>query len=324
LIELIGSPFTIDNQRLVIGASIGIAIADGEYEDSDQLLRAADLAMYRAKADGRGRFRFFDPEFDRQAQERRELEFGLRAAVAKDALEIHYQPLVNLRTGQICGFEALSRWEDPQRGFVSPSIFIPLAEENGLIVTIGERVLKRACAEAVSWPQCITVAVNLSPVQFQSGDLISAVKDALATSGLPPNRLELEITESIFLENSDSNLELLGQLRDLGVKISMDDFGTGYSSLSYLRRFPFDKIKIDKSFIRDLSTSQSSVSIVRAVCGLARSFGAFTTAEGVETDDQLTRIRAEGCTEVQGYIFSRPLPAAEIPALLARLLPTPE
>jgi diguanylate cyclase (GGDEF)-like protein len=324
LIEIIGSPVSIDNQKLVVGASIGIAVADGDYQDSDELLRAADLAMYRAKADGRGRFRFFEPEFDRQAQERRDLEFGLRAAVAQDALAIHYQPLVNLRTGHISGFEALARWEDPQRGFVSPSIFIPLAEEIGLIVTVGERVLKRACAEAASWPPHLTVAVNLSTVQFQSGHLVSVVKDALAASGLAANRLELEITESIFLENSESNLALLSQLRDLGVKISMDDFGTGYSSLSYLRSFPFDKIKIDKSFIRDLSTSQSSVAIVRAVCGLARSFGALTTAEGVETDDQLTRIRAEGCTEVQGYLFSIPLPAAELPALLARLLPAPE
>jgi diguanylate cyclase (GGDEF)-like protein len=324
LIELIESPVSIDNQRLVIGASIGIAVADGDYQNPDQLLRAADLAMYRAKAGGRGQFRFFEPEFDRQAQERRDLELGLRAAVARDALEIHYQPLVNLRTGQINGFEALARWEDPQRGFVSPSTFIPLAEEIGLIVTIGERVLKRACKEAASWPQYMTVAVNLSPVQFQSGHLVSAVEDALAASGLPPNRLELEITESIFLENSESNLALLSELRDLGVRISMDDFGTGYSSLSYLRSFSFDKIKIDKSFIRDISTSQSSVAIVRAVCGLARSFGACTTAEGVETDDQLTRIRAEGCSEVQGHIFSRPVPAAEIPALLARLVPAPE
>ncbi len=324
LIELIGTPFSIDDQRLVISASIGIAVADGDYQDSAQLLRAADLAMYRAKADGRGRFRFFEPEFDRQVQERRDLEVALRAAVEQDALEIHYQPLVNLRTGRISGFEALSRWNDPHRGFVPPNTFIPLAEEIGLIGVIGERVLQRACAEAVGWPQQISVAVNLSPAQFKSGHLVSAVKDALAASRLPPSRLELEITESIFLQDSEANRALLSQLGELGVKISMDDFGTGYSSLSYLRSFPFDKIKIDKSFIRDLSTSQSSIAIVRAVCGLARSFGASTTAEGVETDDQLTQIMAEGCTEVQGYIFSMPLPADEIPALLARLLPAPK
>jgi diguanylate cyclase (GGDEF)-like protein len=321
LLEVIKTPFSIDNQNLVIGASIGIAIAGGDYQDADQLLRAADLAMYRAKADGRGRFRFFEPDFDRQVQERRDLEVALREAVDRDALDILYQPLVNLQTNRISGFEALSRWEDPQRGFVPPSTFIPLAEEVGLIDIIGERVLKRACAEAASWPDQITVAVNLSPAQFQSGYLLAAVKDALAASGLAPSRLELEITESVFLQDNESNLVLLGHLGDLGVKISMDDFGTGYSSLGYLRSFPFDKIKIDRSFICDLATSQSSVAIVQAVCSLARSFGASTTAEGVETDAQLMRIRAEGCTEVQGHIFSRPLPAREIPALLARLLP---
>lgn len=324
LIDLVKVPFSVDKQRLVIGASIGIVVADGEYQDSTQLLRAADLAMYRAKAEGRGRFRFFEPEFDRQVQERRDLEVALRAVVDQDGLEIYYQPLVNLETGRISGFEALSRWEDPQRGFVPPSTFIPLAEEIGLIGVIGRRVLERACTQAATWPQEITVAVNLSPAQFQGDQLVAVVKDALASSGLLPSRLELEITESIFLQGSESNLAVLSQLGDLGVKISMDDFGTGYSSLSYLRSFAFDKIKIDKSFIRDLSTSASSVAIVRAVCGLARSFGASTTAEGVETDSQLAQIRAEGCTEVQGYIFSKPLPADEIPALLARLLPAPK
>ncbi|MBL8350231.1 MAG: EAL domain-containing protein [Burkholderiaceae bacterium] len=321
LIEVVQTPFSIDMQRLVIGASIGIAVAGGDYQDSTQLLRAADLAMYRAKADGRGRFRFFEAELDRQVQERRELEIALRKAVESDALEIHYQPLVNVRTGRISGFEALSRWQDPTRGTVPPSDFIQLAEEIGLIGIIGERVLRRACAEAARWPQHISVAVNLSPAQFQGGQLIATVKEALASSGLAANRLELEITESIFLQGSEANLAVLGQLGELGVKIAMDDFGTGYSSLSYLRSFPFHKIKIDKSFIRDLSTSQSSVAIVRAVCGLARGFGASTTAEGVETDDQLTQIQAEGCTEVQGYFFSKPLPASDVPALLARLPP---
>ena len=320
LIDVVKTPFSIDDHRLVLGASIGIAIADGEYRDAERLLRAADLAMYRAKADGRGQFRFFDPEFDRQAQERRELELALRSAVEDDTLQIHYQPLVNLETGRVCGFEALSRWEDPQRGFVPPTTFIALAEEIGLIEVIGERILKRACTEAVSWPEHIRVAVNLSPAQFQSGNLVALVQDALAESGLPPGRLELEITESIFLRGSEANLALLSRLGAMGVRISMDDFGTGYSSLSYLRSFAFDKIKIDKSFIRDLPASESSVAIVRAVCELARSFGASTTAEGVETDSQLTQIREEGCTEVQGYMFSRPLPAREIPALLARLL----
>lgn len=323
LIELVKVPFDIDDQKLVISASIGIAVADGDYQDADQLLRAADLAMYRAKADGRGRFRFFEPEFDRQVKERRELEAALRAAVDQDVLEIHYQPLVNLQANRISGFEALSRWTDPVRGSVSPSTFIPLAEEIGLIDAIGERVLMRACAQAATWPGNISVAVNLSAAQFQNAHLVSAVKRALAASGLSPNRLEVEITESIFLKDSEANLVVLTQLGELGVKISMDDFGTGYSGLGYLHSFPFDKIKIDSSFVRNLPASQSSTAIVRAVCGLARSFGATTTAEGVENDDQLTQIRAEGCTEVQGFIFGKALAAGEIPALLERLLPAP-
>jgi diguanylate cyclase (GGDEF)-like protein len=319
LIEVIGLPFSVNGQSLIIGASIGIAVADDDYQNSDQLLKAADLAMYRAKADGRGQFRFFEPELDRQAQERRALEFSLRTAVAGEAFEIYYQPLINLGNGRISGFEALLRWEDPKRGVVPPSVFVPMAEEIGLMVPIGGWVLKRACAEAASWPEHIKVAVNLSSMQFQGGDLLWKVKDALAASGLPPSRLELEITESIFLDKSEENLAILNQLRDLGVHISMDDFGTGYSSLSYLRSFPFDKIKIDQSFIHDLSTNQNSVAIVRAVCALGRSFGACTTAEGVETEDQLEQITAAGCTEVQGFLFSEPKPAAEIPALIARL-----
>ncbi len=324
LIEIIQQPFDIGDQRLVIGASIGIAVADGEYQDADELLRAADLAMYRAKAGGRCSFRFFEPEFDLQVQERRDLEIALRSAIDQDALEIYYQPLVNLTTNQISGFEALSRWNDKQRGFVPPGTFISLAEEVGLIDLIGKQVLMRACAEAASWPGNVTVAVNLSASQFQSGQLVSVVKAALANSGLAPNRLEVEITESIFLKDSEANLAVLTQLGELGVKISMDDFGTGFSSLAYLRSFPFNKIKIDRSFVRDLPTSQSCAAIVRAVCGLARSFGASTTAEGVETDEQLRQIRAEGCTEVQGYIFGRPMPAREIRALLADLRLAPE
>lgn len=321
LIELIGTPFSIDSQNLTIGASIGIAVADGDYHDSAQLLRAADLAMYRAKADGRGRFRVFEPKLDHQAQERRDLEAALRAAVEQDALEIYYQPFANLETSKVSGFEALSRWKDPRLGFVPPSTFIPLAEEIGLIDLIGKRILKRACADAVHWPEHITVAVNVSAAQFKSGDLASAVEEALAASGLAPGRLELEVTESIFIQGSDANCALLGRLSELGVQISLDDFGTGYSSLSYLRSFNFSKIKIDRSFIRDLSTSQSSAAIVRAVCGLARSFGASTTAEGVETDDQLAQVRAEGCTNMQGYFFSVPLPVGDIPAMLGRELP---
>jgi diguanylate cyclase (GGDEF)-like protein len=323
LVEVIGAPYGIANHRLVIGASIGIAFADGDYRDAAQLLRAADLAMYRAKADGRGGFRVFEPQFDRQAQERRDLEDALRAAVDEDAIEIHYQAFANLESGRISGFEALSRWNDPRLGAVPPSTFIALAEELGLIDVIGERILKRACRDAAAWPPEITVSVNVSASQFKNGTLVPAVEAALAASGLPANRLELEVTESIFLQGSESNSLVLARLGALGVQISLDDFGTGYSSLSYLRSFNFNKIKIDKSFIRDLATSQSSVAIVRAVCGLARSFGASTTAEGVETGDQVAQIRAEGCDEMQGYFLSKPLPVDEIPALLARGLPAP-
>lgn len=318
LIEVIGAPYGIDNRTLVVGASIGIAFADGDYHDAAQLLRAADLAMYRAKADGRGRFRIFEPQFDRQAQERRQLEVALRAAVEQDAIEVHYQAFVNLQTGRISGFEALSRWTDPELGVVPPSTFIALAEEIGLIDVIGEKILKRACADAARWPHDVTVAVNVSASQFKNGNLVSLVEEALATSGLAPHRLELEVTESIFLQGSESNSAILGRLGALGIQISLDDFGTGYSSLAYLRSFSFNKIKIDKSFIRDLATNQSSIAIVRAVCGLARSFGASTTAEGVETDEQLEQLRAEGCSDMQGYFFSKALPVGEIAALLAR------
>jgi diguanylate cyclase (GGDEF)-like protein len=321
LIEVVKTPFRINNQSLTVGASVGIVLADSDYQEPEELLRAADLAMYRAKADGRGRHRFFDPELDRQVQERRSLELALRSAVDQDALGIHYQPLVNLQSGRISGFEALSRWNDPIRGVVSPSVFIPLAEEIGLISVIGRRILERACAEAATWPEYISIAVNLSPAQFQCGTLVDVVKGALDASGVRPSRLELEITESIFLKSSEANLGQLTEIGALGVRISMDDFGTGYSSLCYLRSFPFDKIKIGKSFVQDMPTNPSSMAIVRAVCGLARSFGASTAAEGVENDEQLRHVKAEGCTEVQGFIFSKPLPACEVPALLAADMP---
>ncbi|MCC7123479.1 MAG: EAL domain-containing protein, partial [Acidobacteria bacterium] len=308
LIDVIGARYTIDHHSLVIGASIGIAIANGDCQDATQLLKAADLAMYRAKMDGRGRFRVFEPQFDRQAQERRNLEAALRAAVEEDALEIHYQPFVDLQTGRITGFEALSRWTHPQLGKVPPTTFITLAEEIGLIDTIGERLIKRACADAATWPQDVTVAVNVSAAQFKHWGLVSVVEEALAASGLAPDRLEIEVTESVFLQGSDANCRILDRLSDLGVQISLDDFGTGYSSLSYLRSFSFNKIKIDKSFIRDLSENHNSIAIVRAVCGLANSFGASTTAEGVETSEQLARVRLEGCTTMQGFYFSAPMP----------------
>jgi diguanylate cyclase (GGDEF)-like protein len=319
LIDVLSTPFSIDGHQVVVGASIGVAVALEKAADAEQLLKSADLAMYRAKADGRGRFCFFEPEMDANAQARRLLELELRNALVEGGFELHYQPLVNLKTNSVTGFEALMRWSTPERGRISPGEFIPIAEETGLIVPLGEWALRQACAEAATWPGEIRIAVNLSPSQFKSGNLVPAVVNALSQSGLPAHRLELEITESVLLEKTDGNLAVLNQLRELGVRISMDDFGTGYSSLSYLRSFRFDKIKIDQSFIRDLSDQDDSRAIVRAIAALGSSFGMTTTAEGVETEQQLRCLRVEGCTEIQGYLVSPPRPASEIPALLGRL-----
>jgi diguanylate cyclase (GGDEF)-like protein len=316
LIETLAKPFDLDGHQVVIGTSIGIALAPLDGLDTDQLIKNADMALYRAKADGRGVFRFFEPEMDAKMQARRTLEIDLRKALAEGEFELFYQPLVNLASNEVSGFEALLRWNHPTRGLVPPSEFIPIAEEMGLIVPLGERILRQACAEAAGWPDDIKVAVNLSPVQFKSKTLALAVTSALASSGLPPHRLELEITESVLLQDNEATLTTLHQLRQLGVRISMDDFGTGYSSLSYLRSFPFDKIKIDQSFVRDLSGKEDSLAIIRAVAGLGRNLGMATTAEGVETREQLGYLRQEGCTEVQGYLFSRPLPARNIIPLL--------
>jgi EAL domain-containing protein (putative c-di-GMP-specific phosphodiesterase class I) len=255
---------------------------------------------------------------DRLAQKRREMEVDLRRAFANGEFELHYQPLVNIAADRISGFESLLRWRHPEKGMISPADFIPVAEDIGLIVAMGEWVLREACAEAAKWPAEVKVAVNLSPVQFRGRNLIQAVISALAHSGLSPLRLELEITESVFLAETEANLATLHQLRELGVSISMDDFGTGYSSLSYLRSFPFDKIKIDRSFVKDLAERPDCVAIVRAISGLGRSLNITTTAEGVETADQLERLRNEGCNEVQGFLFSGAKPAAEIGALLLK------
>jgi len=318
LIDVLSSPYEIGGQEIVIGASIGIAIAPSDGNAADALLRNADIAMYRAKADGRGQFHFFEPEMDRCIQARRTLELELRKALSNGEFELYYQPVVNLRSGDVSGFEALLRWHHPERGMVSPAEFIPLAEETGLIIPLGEWVLRKACAEAITWPLPIKVAVNLSPVQFKSRNLVQAVLTALAYSRLPPERLELEITETVLLGDTDANLATLHQLRKLGVHISMDDFGTGYSSLSYLRSFPFDKIKIDQSFVRELTERPDCMAIVRAVAGLGTSLGITTTAEGVETQEQFDRLCAEGCTEMQGYLFSPPRPASEAVMLMLR------
>jgi EAL domain-containing protein (putative c-di-GMP-specific phosphodiesterase class I) len=276
--------------------------------------------MYRAKADGRGTYRFFEPEMDERAQARRLLELELRSAVANNEFELYYQPLVDLKAGRVSGVEALLRWHQPQRGMISPANFIPIAEELGLIVPMGAWVLRQACADAVHWPDDVIVSVNLSSVQFKHGGLLRAVLGSLEESGLPPRRLELEITETVLLDRTESNLAILNALRQHGVRIALDDFGTGYSSLSYLRSFQFDKIKVDQSFVRDLDIeNDTNSSIVRAVADIGMSFGMTTTAEGVETEAQLKWLRREGYAEVQGYLFGRPSPADQIPAIIEKI-----
>jgi diguanylate cyclase (GGDEF)-like protein len=318
LIRTLSAPYHIDEHEVVIGASIGIALSPGDGGTSEELMRNADLALYRAKEDGGGRHRFFEREMDRKAQKRRDMELDLRRAFANGEFELHYQPLVELAADRISGFESLLRWRHPDKGMISPADFIPVAEDIGLIVALGEWVLREACNEAAKWPAAIKVAVNLSAVQFRSRNLVQVVISALAQSGLSPTRLELEITESILLGETEANLATLHQLRELGISISMDDFGTGYSSLSYLRSFPFDKIKIDRSFVKDLAERSDCVAIVRAISGLGRSLNITTIAEGVETIDQLDWLRAEGCNEVQGFLFSPAKPASEVAQLLTR------
>jgi diguanylate cyclase (GGDEF)-like protein len=314
--ECLAEPFEVDGQLVTVGMSIGIAVSPGDGTNPDQLIKNATLALHRAKSEGRGNHRFFEPDMDAHMQARSKLQLDLRKALAKGEFELHYQPIVNLERDEISCLEALMRWHHPERGLVSPGEFIPLAEETGLIVPIGEWALREACAAAVKWPNDIKVAINLSASQFKSRNLVETVFSALAASRLPAQRLELEITESVLLQNNDATLAMLHQLRALGVRIAMDDFGTGYSSLSYLRSFPFDKIKIDRCFVADLSgESEDALAILRAVAGLGRSLGIATTAEGVETKEQLERVREEGCTEMQGYFFSRPRPIEEIERL---------
>lgn len=316
LVDLIGRTYIIDGQLLTIGASVGIALAPQDGKDADRLLKQADLALYRAKLDGRGTFRFFEPEMDVRMQARRRLELDIRQALARREFLLHYQPQLNLENQRLTGCEALLRWKHPERGTVPPSEFIPLAEEVGLIVQIGEWVIRQACRDAAAWPADVTVAVNVSPAQFKSDRLVETIVSALAMSGLAADRLEIEITEGVLLQNNERTLETLHRLRALGVRVSMDDFGTGYSSLSYLRSFPFDKIKIDRSFVGDLTAKSDGDAIIRAIAGLGRSLGMTTVAEGVETEEQMRRIRAEGCTDVQGYLISRPVPVEQLLNLL--------
>ncbi|MEA2917663.1 MAG: hypothetical protein QOJ15_9744 [Bradyrhizobium sp.] len=315
IIERMSEPYDLDGHQAVIGASIGIAVGPGDGLRPDRLLRNADLALYRAKGEGRGTFRFFEPAMDLQMQTRRIMEQDLRKALPAGEFELYYQPVINLASNAISGFEALIRWNHPQKGLVAPAAFIPLAEEIGFIVPMGEWVIRQACATAAQWPGDLHVAVNISAVQFRNPGLMQVIVGALAASGLQPTRLEIEITETVLLQNKETTLAVLHQLRSLGIRIAMDDFGTGYSSLTYLQCFPFDKIKIDRSFVKDITENTGSLNIVRAVAALANGMGMTATAEGVETEEQLDRITSEGCTEMQGYLFSKPLPAAEIERL---------
>ncbi|NJM66021.1 MAG: EAL domain-containing protein [Acaryochloris sp. RU_4_1] len=317
IIDVVSEPYEINGRQVIIGTSVGIAIGrTSRGLLPDQLIRNADVALYTAKREGRGTFSLFKPEMDALVKARGALEYDLRKALPAGQFELHYQPLINLANNGISGFEALIRWRHPEKGLVQPGMFVPLAEEIGLIVPIGEWVVREACRMAAQWPGSLKVAVNISPAHFCDTALVQTVVDALAASGLAPNRLELEITETNLLQNSVATLSALHQLRDIGVRIAMDDFGTGYSSLSYLQSFPFDKIKIDRSFVEKIAEDANSLNIVRAVAALAKGLGMASTAEGVETKEQLAKIKAEGYTEIQGYLVSRPVPAQEVATLL--------
>jgi diguanylate cyclase (GGDEF)-like protein len=313
--DSIAQPYLIDGHQIVVDISIGISIAPIDAIEPDQLLKNADMALYGAKADGRGTFRFFEAEMDARMQARRTLEMDLRKALHHEEFELYYQPLVNLQTNEISVYEALLRWHHPTRGLISPAEFIPVAEETGLIIPLGEWVFRKACQQTVNWPDHVKVAVNLSPAQLKNRNVVRMVKSALEDSGMAGNRLQLEITESVLMQNTFATLATLHELRKLGIQIAMDDFGTGYSSLSYLRSFPFDKIKIDRSFIDDLSNGAEPLAIVNAVAGLAKCLNMVSTAEGVETQQQLEQLLSVGCTEMQGYLFSRARPACEIEEL---------
>ena len=313
----VAEPYMISGQRVQIGVSIGVEHISSAGADPDEVLRNADLALYNAKASGAG-YCVFQPAMHAQASHRRQLELDLRSALEGEQFEVHYQPQIDIASGELNGFEALVRWRHPTRGLVPPSDFITLSEEVGLIDQLGAFVLRKACQEAASWPRPVMIAVNLSALQFRSGRLVGIVSAALRETGLHPSRLELEITEGVMLTDAAGTLQQLRQLKMMGVHISLDDFGTGYSSLSYIRNFPFDKIKIDQSFVRELGTSADSLAIIRAVAGLCSSLGITTTAEGVETDAQLRILTEEKCDTVQGFLFGKAMPAAELGALFGR------
>ncbi|QRM33532.1 bifunctional diguanylate cyclase/phosphodiesterase [Microvirga sp. VF16] len=312
IVGQLSAPYSVDGREIVIGASIGIAAVEADIVSSDQMLKRADLALYAAKSQGRGLFCSFEPSMEAQLDARRSLEIDLRTALANDEFELFFQPQVDIQLNEINGFEALLRWRHPKWSKVSPAEYIPVAEDIGLISPLGEWVIQTACAEAVKWPRCIKVAVNVSPVQFRSGGLVQSVRKALQSTGLAPGRLELELTETSLLDETEATMAALHELRRLGVQIAIDDFGIGYSSLSYLRSFPFDRIKIDRSFVRDLSSRRDAMTIVRSIASLGAGLGMSTVAEGIETKEQFLQVQTAGYTEAQGYYFGRPRPAHEL------------
>ena len=323
IVERMARPFHFDGQMMQIGISVGVAMAPRDGKTPGKLMKNADLALYRAKAEGRGTVRFYDPAMDERVRERRTLQSALHRALAQKEFCLEYQPVIDLATRRIAGAEALIRWQHPERGLLPPAAFIPLAEDGGLINEIGEWVLQEACTTAAGWPEPVAIAVNLSPLQFRESNLLASIKNALASSGLEPRRLEVEIVESVMLETGAAIEQTLQGLRAQGVRIALDDFGTGYSSLSYLRRFPFDKIKIDQSFIRDLGQSQDGSAIILAIIGLAQRMNMVVTAEGVESPEQATLLTTFGCSQAQGYLFHRPMPPEEFSRLLAENAPHP-
>jgi diguanylate cyclase (GGDEF)-like protein len=316
LVDLIGRSHLVEGHLIDIAASVGIVLLPTGANDCELLLKNADLALYRAKSDGQGAYRFFEKAMDEKMQCRRQLEIDLRRALALREFSLVYQPQFNLRQNKVTGFEALLRWQSPTRGAVSPLEFIPVAEDIGIITSIGEWVLRTACLEAATWSGLHTVSVNVSALQFKSPNLVATVMSALGESGLDPRRLELEITESVMLDAGGPAVAMLRDLRDIGVRVALDDFGIGYSSLGYLRSFPFDRIKIDQSFVRGASNDAVGRAVVRAVAALGQSLGMATVAEGVETEEQMARIVSDGCTDVQGYLISRPMPPEHIESFL--------
>jgi predicted signal transduction protein with EAL and GGDEF domain len=312
LVDNLAKPYVLDGNTVIVAASVGIAIAPDNGTDPVTLLKNADLALYRAKAESRGSFRFFETNMDAELQLRRDLESDLRDAVIRGGFAMHYQPQYDLNTNTLVGYEALVRWPHPTKGFIPPGEFIALAEETGLIIPMGEWILRRACLDAQVWPEHVKVAVNLSPAQFMKNDVASMVKRIIFETGIDPRRLELEITESLLLQDTDNILEQLTVMRNLGVTIAMDDFGTGYSSLSYLSRFPFDKIKIDQTFVQSLDKDPSVAAIVNSIVGLGKTLSMTVIAEGVENETQAQILRDAGCKHVQGFLFGKPVPTSNM------------